>query len=214
LVDRGGDEACSELTKQGVRTIIINPVPFIDAPYDFARCPLNVIDLRRRDSVYAAYEIGTRIDFSSAATSRFLGYGWSAPEPVGRWTDRGKAIVAFNMTNPGAATLGLSLAPFLVAGKLEQQRLVIRINGKVVSSLTLIKNEPAEYSIPLPAGLLGSENLLMFELPDAESPKTLGVSEDARRLGVNVQFLEINSSSSLGARASQAIAECGFRIAE
>lgn len=192
LVDTGGPEMCAELGKMEIRNIILNPVSLIEAPYDLSECGLPVFDLRRRDFVYPGYAIGEQIDFTTAAANVYLGYGWSVPEPVARWSDRGRAVVAFSLANPAAATLRLKLAPFLVPGKLDQQRMNVKLNGQMLSNLILNKGEPSEYSIPLPAGVLRDKNILTFELPDAAAPKDLGVSEDTRRLGLSVQWLRID----------------------
>jgi hypothetical protein len=192
LVDTGGPELCAELGKMGIRNVILNPVSLIEAPYDLSQCGPNVIDLRRKDFIYPAYQIGKQIEFTTAAANVYLGYGWSVAEPGGRWSDRGRAVVAFGVANPTAATLRLKLAPFVVAGKLDQQLMNVKLNGQTVSNLILNKGEPAEYSIPLLAGVLRDKNILTFELPAAAAPKDLGVSEDTRRLGISVQWLRID----------------------
>ncbi|MEA2204776.1 MAG: hypothetical protein QOE77_1552 [Blastocatellia bacterium] len=200
VVDKESD-ACSELARQGIRNLIMNPVPYLEAPYHFGSCPLNILDLRLKAS-YSRYEMGARIDLSSASSERFLGYGWSPGEPNARWTERGKAIVYFALDQPQivtsrtspsrAASLLLRMAPFLAAGKLDHQRVIIKMNGHELQTLTLATNETIEYSVPVGAGLLGIENVLSLELPDAESPKRLGVGEDTRRLGVSVQWLQLD----------------------
>ena len=183
---------CAELRKMGIRNIVLNPVSVIEAPYDLSECGVNVIDLRRKDFLYPAYQIGKRIDFTNAAANVYLGYGWSVAEPVARWSGRGRAVVAFGLADPTAATLRLKLTPFLVAGKLDQQRMNVKLNDQITGSLILNKGEPSEYSISLPAGVLRDKNVLMFELPDAAAPKDLGVSQDTRRLGISVQWLRID----------------------
>lgn len=191
LADRDGSESCAELMKLGMRNLIINPVPVAEAPYEFSGCQMNVVDLRRKNIAFAVYNLGMRIDFSQPAANQFLGYGWSVPEPVSRWSDRGKAVVAFQIAATGPAILRLKLAPFLVSGKLDRQRLSIAVNDQVLAVLTLDKGEAQEYSIPVPANALRAQNLLTLVLRDAESPKNLGLSEDTRRLGINVHWLEI-----------------------
>jgi hypothetical protein len=191
LVDSGGPELCAELSRMGIRNIVLNPVSLIEAPYDLSECRLNVIDLRRKDFVYPAYKIGTRIDFTTTEAGAYLGYGWSVAEPVARWSDRGRAVIAFRVSDTGPMTLGIKMAPFLVKGKLDQQRMNVKLNGLVVDSLILNLGEPVEYLFHLPPGALRDKNILTLELPDAASPKSLGVSEDTRRLGISVQSLEI-----------------------
>jgi hypothetical protein len=194
------DDACAELARRGIRNIIMNPVPYLDAPYHFGSCPLNIIDLRVKSS-YSRYEMGTRIDLSSSSSARFLGYGWSQAEQNARWTERGKAIVYFKLEDEivtsrmppsQAASLHVRMAPFLVSGNLDHQRVRINLNGHGLLTLTLGTNETNEYFVPVWAGLLASENVLEFELPDADSPKQLGVGEDTRRLGISFQWLQLD----------------------
>jgi hypothetical protein len=194
------DDACAELARRGIRNIIMNPVPYLDAPYHFEPCPLNTIDLRVKSS-YSRYEMGTRIDLSSPSSARFLGYGWSQAEPTARWTERGKAIVYFKLDDESvlsrmppsqAASLIVRMAPFLVSGNVDHQRVRIKVNGHGLLTLTLGTNETNEYFVPVWAGLLASENVLEFELPDADSPKRLGVSQDTRQLGISVQWLQLD----------------------
>jgi len=195
LEGRGGLEFCDELKRLGIRNVIINPVPVVDAPFELSGCQVNVVDLRRQDNDYALYEIGTRIDFSRPDAGKYLGYGWSVPETFSRWTDRGMALIAFRFEHTGPVVLRLKLAPFLVTGKLDQQQLRVKLNKQPVGQLTLRETDSKEYSIALPANLLRDQNIVTFELPDAESPKNLGVSEDTRLLGVNVQWLLIDTGS-------------------
>jgi len=70
--------------------------------------------------------------------------------------------------------------------------LQVRLNGQIVARLILDKPATAEYAIALSRDFLANENDLTFELPDAESPMRLGISEDSRRLGISVEWLEID----------------------
>ncbi|MEO8434564.1 MAG: hypothetical protein ABI596_06690 [Pyrinomonadaceae bacterium] len=196
-IDSDGPGMCEELQKLGIRNVILNPVSLIEAPFDLSNCQINVVDLRRKNVDYSVYQMGTRIEFSRPEADQYLGYGWSVPETAARWTDRGKAVIAFRMAPAGAAMLRLRLAPLLVAGKLDQQRLSIKINNQPLGTLTLQESEAREYSTLVPARLLSDQNVLTLELPDAESPKNLGISEDTRRLGVAVQWLQIDPAPGL-----------------
>ena len=88
-------------------------------------------------------------------------------------------------------TLRIFAAPFLTPGKLAAQRVIIKLNDQQVASWTLTSAEPREQVVELPADALRGINVLIFEMPDAASPKSLGVSEDDRLLGFNVQWIEI-----------------------
>lgn len=192
LVDSDGPKLCEELQKLGIRNVILNPVSMIEAPFDLSNCQINVVDLRRKNVDYAVYWMGTRIEFSRPEADQYLGYGWSVPETASRWTDHGQAVIGFRSAQAGAATLRFKLAPFLSAGKLGQQRLSIKLNNHSLGTVTLQESSPREYSTLVPARVLSDRNVLTLQLPDAESPKNLGVSEDTRRLGINVQWLQID----------------------
>jgi hypothetical protein len=82
-----------------------------------------------------------------------------------------------------------------VPGKLGEQRLLVERNGQALPTLILNNREAAEYSIVLPDNLLRARNVLSFATPDAVSPRSLGVNEDQRRLGINVQWMEFKTRS-------------------
>ncbi|HEY0407749.1 MAG TPA: cellulose biosynthesis cyclic di-GMP-binding regulatory protein BcsB, partial [Pyrinomonadaceae bacterium] len=97
----------------------------------------------------------------------------------------------FALEEIGSATLRVKMSPFLAAGKLAAQRVKVSLNGEVLTTLTLGEREPRVYSIELPRQFMRERNVLAFEMPDAEAPQRLGISEDARLLGINVQWLEL-----------------------
>lgn len=215
--EKGGASFCEYLQSNGYRTVIISPdsvlLPyrFSMSPLDLSRCPVGVVDLRERGPGpfgvpqpdgselplnYPAYDRGTRINFGAAAADRYLSYGWSGREVVSHWTDRGRAAFVFSLAANGrrgqTATLRIFGGPFLVPGKLAVQRVAIRLNDKEVANWTLTSAEPQLRTIEIPASVLQDKNVLVFDLPDATSPRILGISEDWRLLGFNVQWLEID----------------------
>ena len=192
LVDRDNGQFCDELMKLGYRNIIVNPVSKMEAPFDLSACALNVIDLRKPATDFSLYAAGTRIDLSKAEADPFLFYGWSNREVTARWTERGRATLAFRLDRVEARTLRISLGPFLAPGKLNAQRAVIKLNDQALATLVLDEASFKEYTIALPAGVLKKENVLSFELPDAESPRSLGAGDDLRLLGINVQWIEFD----------------------
>ena len=192
IVDRGGPQLCAELRRAGFRNIIVAPLTRLEAPFDLAGCSLNVIDLRKPVSNLSNYTFGTRIDLSQSEANRFLFYGWSDREPTSRWTDRGRAIVAFKLDQVTATKLRFSAGPFLAPGKLNAQHVTIKLNDRELATLVLNEAAFQEYTIPLPAGALQNENVLSFEIPDADSPRNAGAGEDYRLLGINVQWIEID----------------------
>jgi len=140
---------------------------------------------------YAPYPSQGGIDFGSSGVQAFLGDGWSGPEPPYRWTDNSAAEILFALENAGAASLELKMRPFLAPGRIDQQRVTVTLNGRPLANWILRDSNPLTYSVSVPRDLLTKKNVLRFELPDARSPKELGVSTDARRLGIAVERMEL-----------------------
>ncbi len=57
--------------------------------------------------------------------------------------------------------------------------------------MELTEREAKIHSIKIPDSALRDRNVLTFVLPDATSPASLNLSDDARRLGINLEWLEI-----------------------
>jgi hypothetical protein len=215
-----GPTFCEEIKKRGFRTIIISPPEYI-APHDpgtvtqldLEKCSLPVIDLRPQGTLvpyhpnfviregaeepveFPPLAHHTRLQFSSEETERYLWYGWSGREIFSHWTNSGKAALVFSVAEPTQKQPGIKLkiygGPFIAPGKVNAQRITVELNDKIVAQWTLTNPEPAEHTIEIPANLLRERNALVFRLPDAASPRTLGVSEDWRLLGFNVQWIEL-----------------------
>ena len=220
LIDRGGPTFCEEVRKRGFRNIILSPPEYIE-PYDpgtvtqleLKKCSLPVIDLRPQGALVRNHpnfviregteepvefpQLGfqTRLEFSSEEADKFLWYGWSGREILSHWTSSGQAALIFSVPEQMKTQPGLKLriygAPFIAPGKLDAQRVIVEVNDQIIARWTLTSPEPADHTIDIPAGLLREKNALIFRLPDAASPRALGVSEDWRLLGFNVQWIEI-----------------------
>jgi hypothetical protein len=215
-----GPSFCEEVKKLGYRNIIISPNDYIE-PYDPGRmtqldldkCSLPVIDLRAQGSVlpkhpnFIVREGGedpiefpglrprARLQFSSEEADKYLWYGWSGREVFSHWTDSGKAAIVFSVDEQvkkqQVVKMRIFGAPFIAPGKLEAQRVTIELNERKVAEWTLSNPDPLVYEIEIPTSLFRNENVLVFRMPDAASPRALGLSGDWRLLGFNVQWIEI-----------------------
>ena len=69
----------------------------------------------------------------------------------------------------------------------------VTLNDQAIDSFVL--TEPKEFTFALPPTALREQNILAFELPDATSPASLGISPDARLLGISAEWIEIKPVS-------------------
>lgn len=135
----------------------------------------------------------THIDFTSHEADKYLWYGWSIPEPESRWSSGSNATMMFALNEIKPWKLNIRMAPFIAPEKLSEQRVTIRLNGKMVITLPLRNAELVDYSFQLSANDLRSKNILEFHIPGAATPASLGVSEDQRQLGIRIAFVEFES---------------------
>lgn len=131
------------------------------------------------------------IDFATTDADKYLWYGWSGKEDRFRWTDGKEAALVFSLGEVTDTLLDVKLGPFLPKGKLTEQRVRIIVNGREVSTLVLTDEGAGEYKVLLSKSLLRDKNLLVFRLPDANSPRSLGIGDDPRQLGIAIYWLQL-----------------------
>ena len=136
-----------------------------------------------------------RIEFSRKSSEPYLWYGWSTNEEVFRWSDAHEAAVIFSLDEVTECQLRMKIQALLVPGKLDAQRANIRLNGRLIDSLTIGVPGPQEFTRTLPKEAVQPNNVLTFELPDAASPRSLNLNPDPRTLGIAVFWLEIQTPS-------------------
>lgn len=141
--------------------------------------------------VPAPYTPVKRLDFATKDIEQYLMGGWSGPELFFRWTDGNNAEVSFSATGINAGVLRMRFSPFLVPGKLNEQRVDILLNGRLLLTLFLTDPEPRVYVVNIPPGILMEKNVISFRCKDAASPKSYGVSQDSRKLGIAVYWFEM-----------------------
>ena len=134
---------------------------------------------------------GTRIDFTTRDSEKYLWYGWSIAEPESRWTNAAHATIFFSLDEIAPLTLQLEMAPFLVPDKLSKQRVSFKLNDQPIGDLSLTDTELRIYEVSLPAKSLRQKNVLDFYLPDSAAPASVGVSEDQRQLGIRLAYAEL-----------------------
>ena len=117
----------------------------------------------------------------------FLQEGWGAPEPFGRWTVARRGSLALALPTPRTPRVRLrwEVAPFILPGQRELQRVTLAVGEEVVGRFALRSGGRHALETTFSADLLPAGNLeLRFELPDALAPEAAGLASDWRELGL------------------------------
>jgi GT2 family glycosyltransferase/glycosyltransferase involved in cell wall biosynthesis len=123
---------------------------------------------------------GTRAD-------EYLGGGWSPAAQDRRWSVAPTAVVNFRLDEAGTdARFSAVIFPFLAAPALVRQRVQVFSHAlSEPAEFALERQESTVIQIDLKArSHHGGPVSLEFRFPDARSPRSLGLSEDVRPLGV------------------------------
>ncbi|WP_088282566.1 DUF7024 domain-containing protein [Ideonella sp. A 288] len=140
------------------------------------------------------YRLGDTIDFGRAQP--FLSRrGWSPHEDWGTWSDGPVAEIHLQL----AATdrprhLTLEVLPMLVPQKgLGAQTVTVHANGQPLGTRRVTSAQTLSFDIP-EAAWAGTDGLLRLrlDLPDAASPRQLGLSRDPRQLGIGLRRLRVS----------------------
>ncbi len=132
-----------------------------------------------------------RVQFGVEAGDRFAWYGWSQGEQSFRWSDGKEAAIVFTADQTRDATLLIRMGAFINKDRIRGQHVSLSFNDSLLLN-TVLDEEPArEFVFPIDRSQLRQQNSLVFRLPDAASPKSLGISSDRRRLAIRVEWLEL-----------------------
>jgi hypothetical protein len=132
------------------------------------------------------YSIGDKINFAANGNSKpFKVSGWSEAESTHSWTDGAVSVLAMRIspaTNP--LTLTMKLAGFVRDPEFPSQPVEVYANDEKIADWNV--RDRADYTAPIPPAISQSGGLLTITLkiPKAASPKSLGLSNDARLLGL------------------------------
>lgn len=137
-------------------------------------------------------------DFSSAGIHGELDLiGFGLAEATGRWT---VGLAAQWLARLPASLVGrvrrvrIVLGPgFLPDGRLDEA--TVSLNGAPPIRFT-IEPVPFEVLVPFVPGTPADRMAVRFEIPGARSPRSLGVSDDARALGLFVRRIDLETQPS------------------
>jgi hypothetical protein len=132
-----------------------------------------------------------RIDFSTVEGDKYAWFGWSFREESFRWTEGKEAGLVFKIDPVADVQFTMKIFPFLPQGKIKEQRVHVTLNNQPIETLTLNDEKPREVRLLLPKTLLRQSNTMVFGLPDAASPLSLGLNEDSRQLGIGLCWIQL-----------------------
>jgi hypothetical protein len=113
--------------------------------------------------------------------------GWAYPESWGAWSIADKVILSLPKPESNAKSLVLEVRA-LVSNKYPEQLVNVMMNGKLRVSSVLNKEDGNQILIPLEAGDLSGERLVIeVQLPSLVSPASLGMGNDDRQLAIGLK---------------------------
>lgn len=134
------------------------------------------------------YILSTELSFlnENPSANEYCIKGFSDNESGFTWTNGAESLMLF-IFDETFEKLRLSMEYFTYT---ESQRVIIYANGRQVADYVAAGRENKEIIIP-GEYIKNNELFLLFEFPDAVSPKELGVNEDARELALAMQSIII-----------------------
>jgi len=132
----------------------------------------------------------------SGSVAEMEPYGFDLSEPGHSWTR--DEVAGFSLSLGGtvpldtAIRLHITARPFIQPGHVERQQFFVFVNGLHVGFRTVTAATDVQFVLPRNA-LSPRSTRVEFVIPTALSPKSLGISQDVRRLGIALSAVSFNS---------------------
>lgn len=142
------------------------------------------------------YTYGTTLTFGEGGNGDPMKVsGWQKAEPEFTWSDGNLAVIAVKTAALDAdVTLTARLAGMIKAPDLPAQQVQVFVNNNKVGEWRVGNTAPFTATIPRDLAKAGGIMAIAFKMPQATSPKALGVSNDERILGVRIYDLQLRKS--------------------
>jgi hypothetical protein len=138
--------------------------------------------------------VGQQIQFGQGGGSEaYRKAGWSHTEQKFTWSEGNSAKLSLPIgKETGPLNLNVAMAAFTHPPELPSQPVEVFVNGQKLAEWQVNAN-PAGYYVTIPADKITGVSTLEIEFrtPKAISPKSVGLSEDGRVLGVCLASLEL-----------------------
>jgi hypothetical protein len=151
------------------------------------------LDSKQIERDVKAYSWGQRVGFGITGDGEgYLTSGWSTTSPTVHWNDGPFAELTFAVPPPPRdIQLRFVFFAHVVPGKVDRQRVIIKVNGHNAGSVDVRVAESQAMKLKVPRDvLLDGRMVITFELPDAVSPKELGTGRDPRALAMGLYGFE------------------------
>jgi hypothetical protein len=141
----------------------------------------------------SASVVGTPIQFNAGGNSeRYRVSGWSKTEKEYTWSEGKSAQLGLPIpSSPGALTLLAKMGALVSRPTVPYQKVEVFANGQKIADWEVA--DTVDFSALIPAKVTKNESILNieFRVPNATSPKALGLGDDGRVLGIRVYSLEL-----------------------
>jgi hypothetical protein len=92
--------------------------------------------------------------------------------------------------------LELQFLPYIREEKQPRQRISVSVNGILVSEWVETVRKAQKRAIRIPARAVDNRELnIVFDLPDAASPRSLGLGADRKLLGIGLRSVQLSPQS-------------------
>jgi len=152
------------------------------------------IDASRIEPGYPELPSGGCIEVGRGDTAAFFWSGWYGPEGSFRWSRGTRAELVFALAPGPSRRLVLDASCF------GEQRVSVTLNGRAVAGYRCPDWSVHRRSFDLPPGAPRATNRLVFSLPDARSPASLGKGGDRRILALALYRLCLEPVDDGGSR--------------
>ena len=116
---------------------------------------------------------------------------WSKSENWGTWSDGSLVKIYIPITNPNAKVIAIFLQAF-VNGKHPEQKVEFTSDGQNFKLIALSQFSGNQIDVPINTAMRKDGYVLIeFKLLNPVSPKSLGLGDDTRELGIGLTKLEV-----------------------
>jgi hypothetical protein len=152
---------------------------------------------RNIEFVDKTYEIGTTLKFGMHGNAEGVAqYGWGPGVRGYVWSKSKRAALKVQLGEHHPNTdliLALTYRPYVRREKLPEQRIILSVNGVVVDEWFEHRSRSKSREVRIPADTVkGSEVNIVFDFPDAASPRSLGLGADRKKLGIALMSVRLS----------------------